>query len=262
MPHTILPSLPKHRADGHNAGANGQKTGHGQQAGSPRPSVAHPPTIGRRQALVMTGLGSVALLGTGLGLPRPTRAQAPASSPTTPSRSSAPAQHSIAQAPAPLQPEGAGTGGAHPPASAPSDAGSGNAQDSHSARQAQLLEPNPAEFKREFDSFVGGEATHREGLKLDVPVLADNPSAVPVKVAVTRPITDEDWCEELILLAEKNPIPLACRLFFSPQARVAEAAVRVRLSQSQTLHALARMKSGQILVAKQEVTVAASGCGM
>ena len=42
----------------------------------------------------------------------------------------------------------------------------------------------------------------------------------------------------------------------------AEAAVRVRLSQTQTIHALARMKSGQLLAAKQAVTVAASGCGM
>jgi sulfur-oxidizing protein SoxY len=36
----------------------------------------------------------------------------------------------------------------------------------------------------------------------------------------------------------------------------------VRLSQTQTIHALARMKSGKLLVAKQSVTVAASGCGM
>ena len=42
----------------------------------------------------------------------------------------------------------------------------------------------------------------------------------------------------------------------------AEAAVRVRLSQSQTVHALARMKSGKLLAASHAVTVAASGCGM
>ena len=35
-----------------------------------------------------------------------------------------------------------------------------------------------------------------------MPVLADNPSAVPVKVKVTLPITEQDWCEEIIMLAE------------------------------------------------------------
>ena len=52
---------------------------------------------------------------------------------------------------------------------------------------------------------------------------------------------------------------LAIKAFRESQA---EAAVRVRLSQSQTVHALARMKSGKLLAASHAVTVAASGCGM
>ena len=124
------------------------------------------------------------------------------------------------------------------------------------------LAPNPAEFKKTIDQFTGGKPTQAEGLQLDVPVLADNPSAVPIKVKVTLPITEQDWCEEIIVLAELNPSPLTCRLQFTAAAGTAEAAVRIRLSQSQTVHALARMKSGKVLVAKQATTVAASGCGM
>ena len=124
------------------------------------------------------------------------------------------------------------------------------------------LAPNPAEFKKLMEQFTSGKATQADGLQLDVPVLADNPSAVPVKVKVTLPITEQDWCEEIIVLAELNPSPLTCRLQFSAAAGTAEAAVRIRLSQSQTVHALARMKSGKVLVAKQATTVAASGCGM
>ena len=124
------------------------------------------------------------------------------------------------------------------------------------------LAPNPAEFKKLMEQFTGGKATQADGLQLDVPVLADNPSAVPVKVKVTLPITEQDWCEEIIVLAELNPSPLTCRMQFTAAAGAAEAAVRIRLSQSQTVYALARMKSGKILVAKQATTVAASGCGM
>ena len=124
------------------------------------------------------------------------------------------------------------------------------------------LAPNPAEFQRQIAQFIGNATAHSEGLHLDVPVLADNPGAVPVKVKITLPITQQDWCEEIIVLADLNPAPLACRLQFTAAAGTAEAAVRVRLSQSQTIHALARMKSGKVLAAKQAVTVAASGCGM
>ena len=124
------------------------------------------------------------------------------------------------------------------------------------------LAPNPAEFKKAMEQFTGSATPLADGLHLDVPALADNPSAVPVKVKVTAPITEQDWCEEIIVLAELNPSPLACRLQFTALTGTAEAAVRVRLSQTQTLHALARMKSGKVLVAKQAVTVAASGCGM
>ncbi|MEG0446997.1 MAG: thiosulfate oxidation carrier protein SoxY, partial [Comamonas sp.] len=120
----------------------------------------------------------------------------------------------------------------------------------------------PAEFKKTVQQFLGSAKPVSEGLQLDVAVLADNPSAVPVKAKVTLPITDEEWCEEIIVLAELNPSPLTCRLRFTADTGTAEAAVRVRLSQTQTIHAMARMKSGKVLVAKQAVTVAASGCGM
>ncbi len=127
---------------------------------------------------------------------------------------------------------------------------------------ADVLAPNPALFRQTVAGFTRGATPQKEGLQLDVPALADNPAAVPVRVKVTLPINEQDWCEEIIVLADLNPLPLACRLLFTPAAGTAEAAVRVRLSQSQTVHALARMKSGRLLAASQAVTAAASGCGM
>ena len=124
------------------------------------------------------------------------------------------------------------------------------------------LAPNPAAFQSAMEQFIGTATPQAEGLQLDIPVLADNPSAVPIKAKVTLPTTEQDWCEELMVLAELNPIPLACRMRFTADTGAAEAAVRIRLSQSQTVHVLARMKSGAVLAGKQAVTVAASGCGM
>lgn len=124
------------------------------------------------------------------------------------------------------------------------------------------LAPDPVAFKKALSTFTGSATPQAEGLQLDIPVLADNPSAVPIKAKVTLPITEHDWCEELIVLAELNPIPLACRIRFTAETGSAEAAVRIRLSQSQAVHVLARMKSGKLLAGKQTITVAASGCGM
>ena len=124
------------------------------------------------------------------------------------------------------------------------------------------LTPDPVAFKKALSTFTGSATPQAEGLQLDIPVLADNPSAVPIKAKVTLPITEHDWCEELIVLAELNPIPLACRIRFTAETGTAEAAVRIRLSQSQAVHVLARMKSGKLLAGKQTITVAASGCGM
>ena len=124
------------------------------------------------------------------------------------------------------------------------------------------LAPAPVAFKKALSTFTGSATPPAEGLQLDIPVLADNPSAVPIKAKVTLPITEHDWCEELIVLAELNPIPLACRIRFTAETGSAEAAVRIRLSQSQAVHVLARMKSGKLLAGKQTITVAASGCGM
>ena len=124
------------------------------------------------------------------------------------------------------------------------------------------LAPDPVACKKALSTFTGSATPQAEGLQLDIPVLADNPSAVPIKAKVTLPITEHDWCEELIVLAELNPIPLACRIRFTAETGSAEAAVRIRLSQSQAVHVLARMKSGKLLAGKQTITVAASGCGM
>lgn len=130
------------------------------------------------------------------------------------------------------------------------------------AAPAGLLAPDPGALRQAIDAFVGGAAVVDEGLLLEAPALADNPSAVPVKVRVARAAGEAAHCEEIILLAELNPAPLVCRLRFSAATGTAEAALRVRLTQSQPLRALARMSDGRVLSARQEVNVGSSGCGM
>lgn len=125
-----------------------------------------------------------------------------------------------------------------------------------------LQSASPSQVEAIVNGFLQGAEPSTAGLKIEMPVLGDNPAAVPVKVIFETPIDAEQYCEELIVVAAGNPIPLACRFRFTPLAGTTEVAIRLRLIQSQTIKALARMNDGRYLVAQQAITVTAGGCGM
>lgn len=130
--------------------------------------------------------------------------------------------------------------------------------------QSSLAMPQPdsAEADRIAAGFAGDATPRAEGLALDLPALGDNPAAVPVRVHVTEAITEDSWCEELIVIAERNPLPLACSFRFTQAAGSADVAVRLRLIQTMAVRAMARMNDGRVLSARAEITVAAGGCGL
>lgn len=119
-----------------------------------------------------------------------------------------------------------------------------------------------AEADRIAAEFIGSATPVTEGLVLDLPALGDNPAAVPVRVHVSEEMTAQNYCEEIILLAERNPMPLACRMRFSAATGAADVAVRLRLIETMNVRALARMSDGRILDTHGTITVAAGGCGL
>ncbi len=140
---------------------------------------------------------------------------------------------------------------------APMVAGPARAQTSTAAARS-----DSAESDRIAAEFIGEAGTLSEGLALDLPALGDNPSAVPVRVYVTEAMSDDSWCEELIVLAELNPMPLACRFRFSQASGAADVAVRLRLIETMHVRALARMNDGRVFDTRGQITVAAGGCGL
>lgn len=130
------------------------------------------------------------------------------------------------------------------------------------ASQPPLPSASQAEVDAVVDAFLQGAEPLTKGLSLDMPVLGDNPAAVPVKVLFDIPIDEQNYCEELIILAERNPRPLACSFTFTPLAGTTEVAMRLRLIDSQTVKAVARMSDGSYLITQRHITVTAGGCGM
>lgn len=125
-----------------------------------------------------------------------------------------------------------------------------------------LPQPDSTEADRIAAGFLNGAEPLADGLALDLPALGDNPAAVPVRVHVTEAISDSSWCEEIILIADLNPRPFACRFRFTAATGSADVAVRLRLIQSMPIRAYARMNDGRVLAARHDITVAAGGCGL
>lgn len=105
-----------------------------------------------------------------------------------------------------------------------------------------------------------GAAPSREGVTLAIPPLVENGNSVDVRVAVESPMTEQDHVRWIHLIADKNPFPDMARLHLGPRAGRAEIATTLRLSQSQTVTAVAALSDGRFAMAQADVVVTLSAC--
>ena len=107
---------------------------------------------------------------------------------------------------------------------------------------------------------TGGAVPRHEGLKLELPALADNGHVVPLRVSVASPMTAADHVTHIWLLSPRNPVTRMAVFHLGPWSGRAEIATRVRLAGTQAVVALARLSNGEFLVAQTEVVVTESAC--
>lgn len=132
------------------------------------------------------------------------------------------------------------------------------------AARAQL-DPNRAALRKaamdEAIRRVTGGALVRPGrVRLDLPPLIDNGNTVPLTVSVESPMTASDHVTSIHVFTEKNPQPNVIGAFFGPRAGRARFATRMRVADSQTVHAIARMSDGSFWSDSVEVVVTLSAC--
>lgn len=106
----------------------------------------------------------------------------------------------------------------------------------------------------------GGAGARRGRVKIDLPVLADNGNAVPVKVTVQSPMTASDHVKTIRLLSERNPVRDMATFHVGPRMGRAEIASRIRLAGSQRIVAVAEMSDGSLWYDAAPVAVTASAC--
>jgi sulfur-oxidizing protein SoxY len=109
-------------------------------------------------------------------------------------------------------------------------------------------------------SFLAGRSPRWERLHLEMPTLADNGQAVPMRLSLSGPFAPDSTLQEIHLFSEKNPVPeIAVFDFPIPPAKV-EVESRVRLAGAQYVVAVAVMSDGVLYADAVEVLVTIAGC--
>jgi sulfur-oxidizing protein SoxY len=108
--------------------------------------------------------------------------------------------------------------------------------------------------------FLAGRTPRWERLRLELPALADNGLAVPLKLAMQGPFAPGPTVQAIHLFSEKNPVPDMAVFEFPLPAEKVEIDSRVRLAGTQKVVAIAAMSDGALYAAVAEVVVTIAAC--
>jgi len=129
------------------------------------------------------------------------------------------------------------------------------------ALKPQLSFASTDETEAAIKAFTGG-ATPTEGtVSLDTPEIAENGNTVPVGVSVDSPMTDDNYVESVLILADGNPNPAVATFHFTAMSGAADAKTRISLAKTQNVIAVAKINDGSTYIDRKEVKVTIGGCG-
>lgn len=122
------------------------------------------------------------------------------------------------------------------------------------------LAASPAEMRTALEKITGGKPVTAGRVKLEIPPLVENGNTVPVTVTVESAMTATDHVRAIHVVTEKNPQPnvISCRL--GPRAGRAMISTRCRLSDTQTVIALAEMSDGSFWSDSVSVIITLGAC--
>jgi sulfur-oxidizing protein SoxY len=109
-------------------------------------------------------------------------------------------------------------------------------------------------------AFLAGKTPASGRIEFDIPFTADNANSVPVGIRVDSPMTADNYCSEVLVLAEKNPRPKVCSFKFEPGLSVPHLSMRIRLAESQNVTVFAKMSDGSVFMSRKPVTVTTGAC--
>lgn len=107
-----------------------------------------------------------------------------------------------------------------------------------------------------------GSLPATQGLTLNLPLVSEDGSAVPLSVVFTANLPEGDSLKSLRIFSTGNPNPEVIDFIFHDPRVIADLSTRIRLNESQTVIALATSHAGHTWITEREVRVTVSGCLM
>ena len=123
-----------------------------------------------------------------------------------------------------------------------------------------LSEARLRTFEEMVRPYVQSQELKKERVTLSLPMLADNGHMVPLSLKIDSPMTEASHITHVYLISQRNPVPLMAMFVLGPWNGRAELSMRVRLSGTQMVVALARMSDGTFRYETQEVVVTEAAC--
>jgi sulfur-oxidizing protein SoxY len=118
----------------------------------------------------------------------------------------------------------------------------------------------PAEMQAAMRKVIGGATVRPGKVQLEIPPLIDNGNTVPLMVSVDSPMTPAEHVKAIHVFTEKNPQPNVLSARLGPRAGRASVSTRVRLADTQTVHAIAELSDGSFWSGSAYVVVTVSAC--
>jgi sulfur-oxidizing protein SoxY len=122
------------------------------------------------------------------------------------------------------------------------------------------LAATPADMRTAIEKITGGATVNAGRVHLEIPPLVENGNTVPCTVTVESPMTAGDHVRAIHVVTEKNPQPnvISCRL--GPRAGRATVSTRMRLSDTQTVVAIAELSNGSFWSGSVSVIITLGAC--
>lgn len=109
-------------------------------------------------------------------------------------------------------------------------------------------------------ALVGDTLAQGQPVKIDLPLVSEDGSSVPLTLTADQPLGDGVFIKYLDIFAPGNPTPEVASFELGPELSPLNLALRVRLSESQTVVVVARTSDGRAFVAERAIRITTSGC--
>lgn len=126
--------------------------------------------------------------------------------------------------------------------------------------QVRPAAATPASMQEAIRKVVGEGKVNTGRVRLEIAPLTENGNSVTCAISVESPMTAKDHVKAIHLFNEKNPQPNVISAHLGPRAGRARLQTRIRLSDTQTVVAIAELSDGSFWSHSADVIVTLGAC--